>query len=627
MGMKNLSQYIGGAVILALALVSCSPETYDGVDENGLPLAEDAQVNVSVDDTTNTVTFQMAGTKIYPLWYIPVDGKEVTKNAVYSTSNPLQKIWSHSGDYLVYYRVGNHNGLSQGMGKVSFHVANSLTNYDNIIAQLSGKEWRIASTEKGHLACGPSGSDGTGWWSASAGEKADKGLYDDRITFSSDGTYTYDPGTGGTVFVNTGCTIFPDYHQSEDYMVPVEKQTSTYTLSTEGDNIYMTMPAHTLFPYIPADDAYNSELKLRIESLLGTTMVLVWDDGNIAWHYIFTCSDEGFQGFDATSDCNLFKNCTFTNTFYYAPGWSQIADPDLQVNGNAYTITLPEATTDTWQAQMFFRTDMTTNAASQYDFSAKFLSTKDHNNVTVKLVKSDDDGVYYFVDNIKLKAYQQYVFYKSAMPGLDMDNVNLVLDFGGNEAGTQVTVSDIDLQEHGCDGVEAPAEEEDQTVYTYDSPMNLWKTNVDDLGTAGFSTYFYYAPDWTQIADPGLSVDNGTYTITLPTATSSQWQAQVHLITTIPGEADTKYDFSCKLLPTKDIKGVTVKLTDTGSDDNYFFVNQVDLMAGTEYTLKVPAAVLPKGAANALKLVLDFGGNPADEQIEVYQIVLQKTAE
>ena len=39
------------------------------------------------------------------------------------------------------------------------------------------------------------------------------------------------------------------------------------------------------------------------------------------------------------------------------------------------------------------------------------------------------------------------------MPGIDMDKVKLVMDFGGNAADTKVTVSDIDLQESGCDGV------------------------------------------------------------------------------------------------------------------------------------------------------------------------------
>ncbi|GAA6530239.1 hypothetical protein LPYR103PRE_22120 [Segatella asaccharophila] len=625
--MKKFSLYIVGALLSIMALVSCSPESYEGLDENGLPLAENAQVKVSVADSTNNVTFQMAGEGVYPIWYIPVDGKEVTKNPIYSTLNPLNKIWSNAGDYAVYYRVGNHNGMSQGMGKATFHIQNSLTNYDNIIAMLSAGTWRIASTETGHLACGPSGTDGTSWYQAAPGEKADKGVYDDRLTFSKDGSYSYDPGVGGTVYVNKGCSLFPEYHQDEDYMVPVKNQKTTYTLSTEGDNVYMTMPAGTLFPYIPADDAYKSELKLRIESLLGTSMVLVWDDGTIAWHYILTCADEGFQGYNASSDCNLFKSCKFTNTYYYAPGWAQIPDPVMTSNGNSYTVTLPEATTSQWQAQVFFHTDMNTNAANHYDFSAKLLSTKDHDNVTVKLSKDGDDGTYYFVENIKLKAFEPYIFYKSDLPGLDMDKVNLVLDFGGNQAGTQVTVSDIDLQEHACDGIEAPGGDQDKTVYIYDSPMNLWKSNVDDKGTSGFTPFFYYAPGWAQIANPDLSVDKGTYTISLPTATTDQWQAQVHLITTLLGEADTKYDFCCKLLPTKDIKGVTVKLTDTASDDNYYFLKRVDLAAGQEYTLKVPAVVLPKGAAKALKLVLDFGGNPADEQVKVYNIVFQKTAQ
>lgn len=71
------------------------------------------------------------------------------------------------------------------------------------------------------------------------------------------------------------------------------KKPSSFKLSTEDGNIYMTMPAGTYFPYIPADAAFNGELKLRIESLVGSTMVLVWDYGEIAWHYILTNADEG----------------------------------------------------------------------------------------------------------------------------------------------------------------------------------------------------------------------------------------------------------------------------------------------------------------------------------------------
>lgn len=77
----------------------------------------------------------------------------------------------------------------------------------------------------------------------------------------------------------------------------------------------------------------------------------------------------------------------------------------------------------------------------------------------------------------------------------------------------------------------------------------------------------------------------------------------------------------------KDIKGVTVKITDTSSDDNFFFLNTYDLKAGEEYQVKVPATVLKEGAAQKLKMVFDFGGNPEGEKVEIYDIIFQKTAQ
>lgn len=616
------------AVTAGLTLSACSPEDFDGVSEAGLPLAENAKVTASVDDETNTVTFNMEGDGIYPMWYIPVDGKEVTKNPVYSTVNPLQKIWVNSGDYKVYYRVGNRNGMSQGMGETTFHVTNTLVDFSEIVGKLSGKEWRIAATEPAHLACGPSGTDGTEWWKAGANEKAEFGVYDDRLTFGADYSYTYNPGAGGTMYVNTGCSIFPDYHQDTDYMVPVSEQHSSYQLSAEGDDLYLVMPANTCFPYIPADAAYNGELRLRVESITGSTMVLVWDDGNIAWHYILTCASEGFQGFDSNSDCNMWKNCQFTNEFFYTnPDWAQIDNPTVTEKNGAYTIELPTATAMQWQAQVKFLTDMTTNSVTKYDFSCKLVSTTDHPGVTLKLVKTGDDNSFYFAERIDLKANQEVLFYRSDMDGIDMDNITLVVDGGGNADNTKLTISNIDLQEHKCDGVEAPAEEEDKTVYNYNSASNIWKSHVDDKGDAGFTTFFFYAPGWTEIDAPDFTADKGHYTVELPTATFAQWQAQVHLTTDIPGEADTPYDFSCKFLAKKDIKGVTVKITDTSSDENFFFANTYDLKAGEEYQVKVPASVLKVGAADALKLVFDFGGNPEGEKVEIYDIIFQKTAQ
>lgn len=183
------------------------------------------------------------------------------------------------------------------------------------------------------------------------------------------------------------------------------------------------------------------------------------------------------------------------------------------------------------------------------------------------------------------------------------------------------------LKDHANDdGTVVPVEDEDKTVYTYDSADNLWKVGVDDKND--YSTEFFYAPGWTQIADPGFAKEGGTYTVTLPSATSDQWQAQVKIKTGIAAEADAAYDFCCTLMSDKELKGATVKLTDGDDDaDNFFFTERADLVPYEEYVLKVPAAKLAKGASKGLMLVLDFGGCKENTTVKVSDIVLQKTAE
>lgn len=261
---------------------------------------------------------------------------------------------------------------------------------------LSGKTWRISKDEQGHLGCGEPGSDGLGWFSAAPNEKQGTGLYDDEITFTADGTYTYSPGADGLVFVNNGCTVFQDNPgNGEDFDAAAQQQTAQYEIKGEGNNVYLVLPAQTQFPYISCDNQYNTP-KFRIESITGSKLVLVYDDGTIAWHYILTskAEEQSFDGFDPDSEYNMFKNCTYTNEFFYAPGWAQIADPTLTANGNSFTIDLPVATSEKWQAQVKFLTDMSTSAASNYDFSCKLMSNTNHNNVTVKLVKTGDDDTY-----------------------------------------------------------------------------------------------------------------------------------------------------------------------------------------------------------------------------------------
>ena len=620
--MKKINYILGAFAAVAMSLASCSPEEFDSVSEKGLPLVDNYKVTADVDQTINQVTFKLDGNAVYPIWFV---NEAATP---YSTQNGLKKIFSNAGDYEMEYRVGNRNGFSRGIGKVTFHIDNSLVDMTKYTTLLSGKTWRIAKDVQGHIGCGEPGTDGLGWYSAAPNEKEASGLYDDELTFTTDGSYTYSPGADGLVFVNTGCTVMPgNPGDGNDFDAAAEQQTATYTIEGRGNDVYLVLPAQTLFPYVSCDNQYNKP-EFRIESITGSELVLVYDDGSIAWHYILTskADEPTFDGFDPDSEFNMFKGCTFTNSFYYAPGWGQIADPTITADGNSYTVSLPTATNETWQAQVMFHTDMTTAATSNYDFSCKLMSTTDHNNVTVKLTKESDDNTYFFAETVKLKAYEEYVFYKSDMPGIDMDAVKIVFDFGGNAENTEVTISDIVLKDHANDdGTVVPSEDEDKTVYTYDSENNLWKVNVDD--TDAYTTSFYYAPGWTQIADPGFSKDGGNYTITLPVATTDQWQAQVKILTNIAAEAETPYDFSCTMMSDKELKGATVKLTDSSSDDNYMVLERVDLAPYEEYVVKVPASVMLEGAADALSLIFDFGGCQDNTEVTVNNIVLQKTVQ
>ena len=626
--MKKIAKYIGCFLMAGMAMTACSPDDYAGLDPNGIPNVGDADVSVEIDQEINQVKLKLNNTAQYPVWI--VDGK------TYSTRNPFTKIYANAGDYTVEYRVGNRNGISDGKGQKTFHFDNSIVDFSSYItrmagAEAEGKQWYIASAEPAHLGCGPSGTDGTEWWSAAPNDKANYGVYDDVVTFMPNGTYVYDPGEGGTMYVNKEVKAFPETNNGtapEDVMVPTDKQQTTYDFTVEGNDVFLVLPAHTKFPYISNDDQWNTP-KFKIVDLKPKHMELIYDNGSIAWHYILvtekSATEEDFKGFKYDSDCNMFRTAHYTNTYWYAPGWNQIADPVQTVNGSAFTLALAEATTDKWQCQYFFHTDMTTNSSTNYDFSCIFNSTKDHNNVTVKICEETDDGLLYFDEVIQLKAYEDYVFCKSNMDGKDIASVKLVFDFGGNEAGTEITIRDIVLKEHECDdGAGQPGDAagpggDNVMDWDYNSASNLWKS----VDATDCEMFFYYAPGWSQLPNPELTHKGDTYTLKLPQATTDQWQAQMAFRTNLSAAAGETYNFYCVMTPNVDLHGVTVKLTQTGDDNNYFFAERVDLAAYEDNVIKFKAKACPADMPQ-ISLFFDFGGNPDNTEVVLSKIYLEK---
>ena len=148
--------------------------------------------------------------------------------------------------------------------------------------------------------------------------------------------------------------------------------------------------------------------------------------------------------FDATP--NLWQNANTTIGFYYAPGWTKIADPKYTNEGSTYTVTLTRSTSAQWQAQMYILTDLATDAHKNYSFRIKLRSNKALT-ATVKLYQDGNDNLYYFEERVPLNADEDCTFERKNMPGLDMSKVSLVLDFGGNKASTVVKMSNISFSQ------------------------------------------------------------------------------------------------------------------------------------------------------------------------------------
>jgi len=330
----------------------------------------------------------------------------------------------------------------------------------------------------------------------------------------------------------------------------------------------------------------------------------------------------GFAGFKADSEYNMWNKANISSiTYYYAPGWNQISDPNTDVKGGSYRVPLPSATTDQWQAQMAFHTDLATSAENNYDFSVIFTSTTEHPGVTVKLTSEASDDVYFFAEKIALKANTPTCFWMSDMKGVDISQIKLVLDFGGNADNTTVTIENIVLKNHADDdGTIVPIKEDDEQQSV------IWcdENSADNLWNAATRTYeYYYAPGWSQIADPVVEEKDNSYIVKLPSATTDQWQAQMKMHTSgFSTSADKNYDFKVVLNSNNSFNGVTVKFVDQTDDANSYTDARIALNAYEDYTFTA-INVEGKDIAN-LDLVLDFGGCPDNTEITISGIIVQE---
>ena len=421
---------------------------------------------------------------------------------------------------------------------------------------------------------------------------------------------------------------------ADKFNIAVDQETNTAKFSFDGTS--------GVTPVWVIDGAYSSEFNLsKYYRKKGTYDVecFVKNRNGISKESVrklFSIEKtkmNGFGGFVEDSEFNLFKKIAFPeqpSAGYYAPGWSQIADPVCTYSKGCYTLKLPEATTDRWQAQVpFTNLGISTSADKHYDFSVILTSAKGHNAVKVKLCDSGEGGdkIILFDSkdaNTKLEVGEPKCIYGSDLEGKDINNLKIVFDFGGNAADDEIMIESLVLKDHANDdGTEVP--EEIKVPFDYNTAGNLWKA-VDEAQSFVNTNWFGDA-GWAPIdCSPVITHEGCKHTIVIPVETpAEQWHAQWALTEApISIKMGQKVDFSCRVTTTAKLPLATFKLCDTGNDDSYLFADMYSDVKG-EYVVRYDDATIQGKAAGDMekvKLVMDFAGAPKDAEITVSDIVL-----
>ena len=631
--MKHIFRYLGVTLLLAGIISACSPEKITHPSEAGIPSATQIEPVISVDQEINQVTFALpAGTKgLIPVWLFQDKTGDWTQ---YSAQNGLKKIFTTAGDYSVRMHLMNSNGMSPDFVQKTFHIDNTIMNFDKYNTMLTGgsqKEWRIDNSVAGHMGCGPSGTSGTEWWSANPDDKKDWGVYDNRMTFVLEGNvYQFDPGAAGTIYVNTGISSEPygshNTNDGNDYLYPVEAQTAEWSWEVDGEDLYLILPANTYWPYYANVD-FIANPRFKVESISTKSADLVIDNGEIAWHFTITsgAAEVKFNGFNYNHEANLWKPVdaegAHSYSFFYAPGWTQIADPEVSCAGGKYTFSLPSATSEQWQAQCFIipTTDLPLSAATNYDFSCILNSSTDIKKVTLKLTDTTNDGNFLFTENVNLTAFEDYVFYLSDLTGIDAAAVKMVFDFGGNPDNTEVTIKRIVLKDHAIDDGthKGGASGENPGGGLDTSGTDIW-----DNAKVSY-TWWYSMADWSGTLTPEISTISNGWKVVIPAGIGgSEWQGQTHFTLDAPASAAKKYDF-CVTLNSSAACTCTVKLAWEGNDtDHAFFYDGNVALSAYEDFQYIQSGVSPDADYDKLALFIDLGRTPAGAEVEIKDIHL-----
>lgn len=638
MNMKTTLKYIALSMSAAL-MAACSPD-YITPDQAKLPQAADFDVQVEVNQETNYVTFNMNNNGIVPVWIVgatdPIDnanGSKVTgKNYAY-TGNGLLLRFRDEGKHTVEVKAYNAHGISVGSQMVEFTLNNTYRDpfdpapYIKALSDGSTKTWEWNHTVAGHFGCGPFGGTGTEWWSAGAEEKKDWSLYDDKITFGADGSYIYDPGDG-QLYVNANSGIKSDYATGEDYLVPWEKTTATYSVESNWNDagveeIYITLPKGTPMSYVADQTELDDPRYLVLESKpadmkkclkLVANLKTSGNPDGIAWHYEFV--KEGSAGGDVTDP--LYGKTSKTWVLDSEANGHLGCGPD-QANAAGWWAAGPNEKAGFG----LYDDEITFYADGKYVFNpgadGKIYINKDVTAIGPGTTQSEDYDIDWTVQE------STYTLNGDALTFPEGVVIGYVAN---NESVTNPTYV---ITENTEDKLVIVANfsgiswqyiyKPKPDVFDVDGPGNFWKSASVSM------TYWYSPSDWSGGLNPETeTLENNGLKVVIPEGIGgNEWQGQTVFHTDIPMSASKTYDFCVTVEADQDIPAMTFKLAWEGNDNDHeaFYVNDFTVEAGEPATFKMES-VVPDVDYDKVVLFVDLGRCTAGTTVTLTKICMQE---
>lgn len=638
MNMKTTLKYIALSMSAAL-MAACSPD-YITPDQAKLPQAADFDVQVEVNQETNYVTFNMNNNGIVPVWIVgatdPIDnanGSKVTgKNYAY-TGNGLLLRFRDEGKHTVEVKAYNAHGISVGSQMVEFTLNNTYRDpfdpapYIKALSDGSTKTWEWNHTVAGHFGCGPFGGTGTEWWSAGAEEKKDWSLYDDKITFGADGSYIYDPGDG-QLYVNANSGIKSEYATGEDYLVPWEKTTATYSVESNWNDagveeIYITLPKGTPMSYVADQTELDDPRYLVLESKpadmkkclkLVANLKTSGNPDGIAWHYEFV--KEGSAGGDVTdplygktsktwvldSEVNGHIGCgpdQANAAGWWAAGPNEKAgfglyDDEITFYADGKYVFNPGA-----DGKIYINKDVTAigpGTTQSEDYDIDWTVQESTYTLNGDVLTFPEGVVIGYVANNESVTNPTYVITENTE-----DKLVIVANFSG-----------ISWQY-----IYKPKPD----VFDVDGPGNFWKSASVSM------TYWYSPSDWSGGLNPETeTLENNGLKVVIPEGIGgNEWQGQTVFHTDIPMSASKAYDFCVTVEADQDIPAMTFKLAWEGNDNDHaaFYVNDFTVEAGEPATFKMES-VVPDVDYDKVVLFVDLGRCTAGTTVTLTKICMQE---